>query len=265
MGNPPAHRTRKRFGQNFLHDAHIIQEIIRTATPSPGDHFIEIGPGQGALTFPLLSTIGELTAIELDRDLIPFLEKKGNEIGSLKIIQTDALNYDFAAAHHGQPLRIIGNLPYNISTPLIFHLLKQSHLIQDMHFMLQKEVVDRICAEPGSKAWGKLSVMTQVHCSAISLFEVPPEAFDPPPKVQSAIVHLTPYPAPKISPDLIPLLNELSSAIFNQRRKTLRNSLKKYFTDEDFNQMGLDASLRPEHIMLDEFIRMTEYHNETFS
>ncbi|NOY62622.1 MAG: 16S rRNA (adenine(1518)-N(6)/adenine(1519)-N(6))-dimethyltransferase RsmA, partial [Gammaproteobacteria bacterium] len=189
------HRARKRFGQNFLHDGHVIARIVAAVRPRPGQQIVEIGPGQGALTEPLLDAAGELDVVELDRDLIPLLEQRFNAQQTLRIHQADALKFDFSTLRGDcadAALRVVGNLPYNISTPLLFHLLSFSGLIKDMHFMLQKEVVDRLAAQPGGGDYGRLSVMMQYHCQVERLFVVKPGSFTPVPKVDSAIVRLTP-------------------------------------------------------------------------
>ncbi len=190
-----AHVPRKRFGQHFLHDQGILRRIVECISPQPGERLVEIGPGEGAMTLPLLRAAKKMTAIELDRDLIEPLREKSRGVGELDIINADVLTVDFGALADGQPLRIVGNLPYNISTPILFHCLDYASSITDMHFMLQKEVVERMAAAPGSKVYGRLSVMLQFRCSVEPLLEVPPSAFRPPPKVDSAIVRLTPFPA----------------------------------------------------------------------
>ena len=192
-----SHKARKRFGQNFLHDPGIIRRIVSSINPRPGDRLVEIGPGQGAITRELLQAAGHLDAIELDRDLIAPLAQSCGELGQLQIHCADALKFDFRGlADKGHKLRVVGNLPYNISTPLLFHLLEQADCIEDMHFMLQKEVVDRMAAQPGGKAYGKLSVMLQVQCEITPLFIIGPGAFKPAPKVDSALVRLQPHREP---------------------------------------------------------------------
>jgi 16S rRNA (adenine1518-N6/adenine1519-N6)-dimethyltransferase len=191
---PAGHQARKRFGQNFLHDQGVIGRIIRQINPKQGDHLVEIGPGQGALTDHLLSAANELDVVELDRDLIPILRTMFFRYDDLRIHEADALKFDFSSLKNDdRPLRIVGNLPYNISTPLIFHLLAHAGLIQDMHFMLQKEVVERMSAGAGENNYGRLGIMTQYFCKVQALFVVGPGAFNPAPKVDSAIVRLTPY------------------------------------------------------------------------
>ena len=187
-----AHVPRKRFGQHFLHDQGILRRIVETVSPQPGEHIVEIGPGEGALTLPLLRAAGRMTAIELDRDLIEPLREKTRGIGELDIINADVLTVNFTDLANGSKLRIVGNLPYNISTPILFHCLDHAASITDMHFMLQKEVVERMAAPPGRKTYGRLSVMLQLRCGVEPLLHVPPSAFRPPPKVESAVVRLVP-------------------------------------------------------------------------
>ncbi len=242
-----SHRPRKRFGQNFLHDQSVIQRIVRAIAPAPGDHLVEIGPGQGALTLPLLRAAGKLDAVELDRDLIDHLQQLGANAGELQLHNADALKFDFAQlAQDGRPLRLVGNLPYNISTPLLFHLLSQRDVIQDMHFMLQKEVVERMAAAPGSKTYGRLSVMLQVYCRVEPLFAIGPGAFNPPPKVDSSVVRLTPHktlPVAIADPEHFRLI--VTSA-FAQRRKTLRNNLRGLLDDAAIEACGVDPGARAE-------------------
>ncbi|QPK62173.1 16S rRNA (adenine(1518)-N(6)/adenine(1519)-N(6))-dimethyltransferase RsmA [Methylomonas sp. LL1] len=254
------HQPRKRFGQNFLHDVNIINNILSHAHPQTGEHWVEIGPGLGALTKPLLNTGVKLDVVELDRDLVSRLQKQyaGNE--KLTIHSADALNFDFnALAKAGEKLRVIGNLPYNISTPLMFHLLENSGCIEDMHFMLQKEVVNRICAEPGSKKYGRLSVMMQYFCETEWLFDVPPESFDPAPQVMSAIVRLVPYAKPPVEITDFQHFSRLVTQAFSQRRKTLRNSLKNYIAEDAIAALGIDANLRAESVSLEEFALISRH------
>jgi len=196
------HKARKRFGQNFLHDPQVIQRIVNSIRPRAGQTMVEIGPGEGALTRELLPILGQLDVVELDRDLIPLLQSACTQLGELRIHQADALKFDFCQLSPGPAqLRVVGNLPYNISTPLLFHLLGMSHCIEDMHFMLQKEVVERITAGPGSGQYGRLSVMLQFHCESEMLFTVGPGAFRPAPKVDSAVVRLIPHRQPPVAVD----------------------------------------------------------------
>jgi len=249
-----SHQARKRFGQNFLHDQTIINNILAHAQAIPNEHWVEIGPGLGALTQPLLLTGVKLDVVELDRDLVTHLEKKFANHHQLTIHSADALKFDFTGlVNSEEKLRIIGNLPYNISTPLMFHLLENTSCIKNMLFMLQKEVVDRICAEPGSKTYGRLSVMMQYFCAVEALFDVPPESFDPMPQVMSAIVRLTPYLTPPVVIKDFPSFKLLVTQAFSQRRKTIRNSLKNLLSEQQIQALGIDPSLRAEMLSLEEF------------
>ena len=250
-----AHRARKRFGQNFLHDAAIVDRIVGLIRPKAGDAMVEIGPGLGAMTGPLIEQLGQLHAVELDRDLIPRLKDRFGE--HLSIHEADALRFDFAAlADELGPLRVVGNLPYNISTPLLFHLLASSERIVDMHFMLQKEVVDRLCAEPGTGEYGRLTVCVAARAEARRLMKVGPGAFNPPPKVDSAIVRLVPRPPPFEIKDLT-RFDALVAAAFAQRRKTLNNTLKGVVNAEQFAAAGIDPGLRAERLSPADFARLT--------
>jgi len=243
-----AHIPRKRFGQHFLHDAAILRRIVESIAPQPGDRLVEIGPGEGALTLPLLRACGRLTAIELDRDLIASLAERARGIGELEIVSADVLTVDFTALANGRPLRIAGNLPYNISTPILFHCLEHAASIRDMHFMLQKEVVERMAAPPGSKTYGRLSVMLQLRCTVEPLFGVPPAAFRPPPKVDSAIVRLTPLPAQALPDVDMRLIERVVRAAFGQRRKTLSNALRDVATVAQIEAAGIDPRTRAEQL-----------------
>ena len=257
------HRARKRFGQNFLHDAGTIQRIVHAIAPQPGEHLLEIGPGQAALTLPLLDMAGHLQVIELDRDLIEPLQQKCAGHGELLIHQGDALKFDFCQlVATGEKLRVIGNLPYNISTPLLFHLMAHKHCIQDIHVMLQKEVVERIVAAPGSSDYGRLSVMMQYHCQAEYLFTVRPGAFTPVPKVDSAVVRLQPYSAPPVEVHRPEVFASLVRQAFSQRRKTLRNSLRNMLDAEAIQAAGVDPVLRPEQLSLDQFAKLANLCTE---
>ncbi|MEW8067947.1 MAG: 16S rRNA (adenine(1518)-N(6)/adenine(1519)-N(6))-dimethyltransferase RsmA [Candidatus Thiodiazotropha endolucinida] len=251
------HRPRKRFGQNFLHDPGIIQRIVQAIDPQPGDNLVEIGPGQGAITTELLSLIGRMQAIELDRDLVGPLAERCASLGELQIHNTDALKFDFTQlAVAERPLRVVGNLPYNISTPLLFHLLDQADQIRDMHFMLQKEVVDRMAAKPGSKTYGRLTVMLQARAEVTSLFNIGPGAFNPPPKVESAFVHLLPLKQSPYQIDDWDRFSRLVSQAFSQRRKTLRNSLGKLLTADAITAAGIDPGNRAEQLSVAEFVNL---------
>jgi len=253
------HTPRKRFGQNFLQDAWIIARIIERIRPRPGDHLVEIGPGQGALTRPLLEHDIELDVIELDRDLVPRLRLLAPEHGGYRVHELDALRLDLGAIatnrdEGGHRLRVVGNLPYNISTPLLFHMLSQLPLVKDMHFMLQKEVVDRMAAGPGGRDYGRLSVMVQHACAVESVLDIGPECFDPVPKVDSALVRLTPHATPStVNQDA---LATVVRKAFSQRRKTLRNTLKGLIDEEGIRACGIDPGVRPEQVALDGYRRL---------
>jgi 16S rRNA (adenine1518-N6/adenine1519-N6)-dimethyltransferase len=252
------HTARKRFGQNFLHDHTVIDNILGSIQAKPGEHWVEIGPGMGALTEPLLAKGSRLDVVELDRDLVVLLKDKFGQHDNLQIHSADALRFDFAAlAEANEKLRVIGNLPYNISTPLMFHLLDNAYCIQDMHFILQKEVVDRICAPPGGRQYGRLSVMMQYYCATEHLFDVPPESFDPAPKVTSAIVRLIPHHEPPVDVEDVAKLNRVVTEAFSQRRKTLRNSLKKLISEEQIAALNIDPALRAETIPLSDFAKLS--------
>lgn len=255
-------KARKRFGQNFLQDGSVISNIIGAIAPKPGQKLVEIGPGLGALTTELLEAAGELDVVELDRDLIPILRTQFFRYeDKFRIHQGDALKFDFnTLVENNNPLRVVGNLPYNISTPLIFHLLSFGSQIKDMHFMLQKEVVQRLAAAPGHKNFGRLSVMTQYYCQVDNLFEVPPEAFEPQPKVDSAIVRLIPHAERPHVADNEKDLTDLVRTSFSQRRKTLRNNLKKMLPSPAIEALGIDPSIRPENLSLAEFVKLTNVY-----
>ena len=251
------HRPRKRFGQNFLHDQGVISRILSSIGPAPGDRLIEIGPGRGAITIPLLEAVGRLEAIELDRDLIPLLTEACRGVGELHIHSADALKFDFSTlGTPSEKLRVVGNLPYNISTPLLFHLLEYRSVIRDMHFMLQKEVVERMAARPGNKTYGRLSVMLQVLCDVAPLFDIGPEAFAPPPKVHSSFVRLIPSEHPLYREVDPALFERIVNAAFSQRRKTLRNSLGKLLGVSVIERADIDPGQRPEQLPPESFIRL---------
>ena len=250
MANPPAHRARKRFGQNFLHDPAIISRIVQAVNPRPDDQLVEIGPGHGAITLPLLQAAGRLDVVELDRDLVGPLADRCRDAGELKIHNADALSFDFCSLVTDTPLRIVGNLPYNISTPLLFHLLDQHRCIRDMHFMLQKEVVERMAASPGSGAWGRLSVMLQYRCHVMPLFGIGPGAFSPPPKVESAFVRLLPHAQPPVAVTDEAVFRNVVRQAFGQRRKTLRNTLRGLLDTDEISAAGIDPGVRAETLDL---------------
>ena len=243
------HFARKRFGQNFLTDERIISRIVGAFAPERGQNVVEIGPGLGALTRELLATLGRMHVVELDRDLAAALPIRLMNEGELVVHQADALRFDFRTLSRGpHDLRVIGNLPYNISTPLLFHLLTQADAIADMTFMLQKEVVERMVATPGSGDYGRLSVMLQYRCEVEWLLQVPPEAFSPPPKVDSAVVRLRPWRTPRYNCGNEARLQKLLTTAFNMRRKTLRNALRGQGSPEQFEAAGIDLGLRPEDV-----------------
>ncbi|MDH5180548.1 MAG: 16S rRNA (adenine(1518)-N(6)/adenine(1519)-N(6))-dimethyltransferase RsmA [Gammaproteobacteria bacterium] len=252
------HRPRKRFGQNFLHDRGIIERIIHLINPEPGQQLVEIGPGQGALTAPLLAAAGRLDVVELDRDLIPLLRERFADQGELLIHEGDALKFDFCAIAR-QKIRVTGNLPYNISTPLLFHLMRHLHCIEDMHFMLQKEVVDRITARPGEKAYGRLGIMLGYYCTSDRLMTIGPGAFNPPPRVDSAIVRLIPHPVPPVTVNDVDHLSRLVAQAFSQRRKTIRNSMKGLLEQTQIEALGIDPGLRPEQLTLAQFAALANH------
>jgi 16S rRNA (adenine1518-N6/adenine1519-N6)-dimethyltransferase len=240
-------QPRKRFGQHFLHDPGVIRRIIDTVAPAVGERIVEVGPGRGALTWGLLERAKTMDVIEIDRDLARLLENDPRAKSALRVHVENVLDTDFIRLRgDGAALRIVGNLPYNISTPLLFRLLTQHAAIADMHFMLQKEVVDRMAAEPGSKQYGRLTVMLAAVAQVDALFDVGPGAFQPRPKVWSAIVRLTPSPAPRFDIGKDGVLRTLVTAAFSHRRKTLRNGLKGLLTPQDIESCGIDPQLRPE-------------------
>lgn len=252
-----SHHPRKRFGQHFLCDQAIVHRIVSAIAPSTKDHLIEIGPGQGAITLPVIRAAKMLEVVELDRDLIPQLEERVAHAGHLQIHEADALTFDFASLQNDKrPLRIFGNLPYNISTPLLFHLLTYSACIQDMVFMLQKEVVDRMAAAPNSEHYGRLSVMVQYHCQTQKLFDVPPQAFFPPPKVMSSIVKLLPYQSLPFQANDYQLFANIVRDAFGQRRKTLRNSLKNWVTDAVWSAVDIASDRRAETLSVGDFVTL---------
>ncbi|MCM2130182.1 16S rRNA (adenine(1518)-N(6)/adenine(1519)-N(6))-dimethyltransferase RsmA [Larsenimonas rhizosphaerae] len=261
---PTPHRARKRFGQNFLRDTGIIDRLVRAIHPVEGDRLVEIGPGQGAITQGLLDGAQALDVIELDRDLVPGLRTQFFNYPEFRIHQADALAFDFRSlVSPGEQLRVVGNLPYNISTPLIFKLLEVNDIVRDMHFMLQKEVVARLASQPDSGQWGRLSIMAQYFCRVDHLFDVPPEAFVPRPKVDSAIVRLTPYATrPHQAHDMTVFASVVKQA-FSQRRKTLRNNLKTIISAEQMEALSINPTRRPETLSLEEYVRLANALSET--
>ena len=254
--NNLGHTPRKRFGQNFLQSQSVIHEIMDALHLQPADKVIEIGPGLGALTKPLLQGLSHLIAIEIDRDLQAYwlTEPHANQ---LELVAADALRVDYS--QWGESLRLIGNLPYNISTPLLFHLLHFAACIKDMHFMLQKEVADRLAALPGNKNYGRLSIMVQYCCEVTVLFDVPPESFDPPPKVNSALVRLRPHVLSPYEAVNREKLAQVVAEAFGMRRKTLANNLKSLLSAAELLTLNIDPVARPEQIALEDYVRLTHY------
>lgn len=257
------HFARKRFGQNFLNDDNVIENIVAAIQPKKDQALVEIGPGLAALTVPISQLVDQLTVVEIDRDLAarllnnPFLKHKIN------VIQEDAMMVDFTilAQQMKQPLRVFGNLPYNISTPLMFHLFQFTHAISDMHFMLQKEVVNRLVAAPNSKAYGRLSVMAQYYCQIIPILEVPPYAFKPAPKVDSAVVKLIPHAEIPHKVKDVRMLSRITTEAFNQRRKTIRNSLGNLFNSEQLSALNLDLDARAENLTLQQYCQLADAYS----
>lgn len=255
-----SHQAKKRFGQNFLVDQQIIADIVAAIRPEPEDNMVEIGPGLGALTRPLLKRLNHLHVVEIDRDIIARLEHdypQKDPDRKLTIHAGDALEFDFATLP--APLRIVGNLPYNISSPLLFHFAAYTERVTDMHFMLQDEVVERMVAEHSTPAYGRLSVMLQYRFYMEKLLDVPPESFRPAPKVNSAIVRMIPLPAAEIAVKNEKLFAQVVSAAFGQRRKTLRNTLRDHLDEEGFAELGIDSQLRAENLAVGDFIRVANY------
>jgi 16S rRNA (adenine1518-N6/adenine1519-N6)-dimethyltransferase len=254
-----SHEAKKRFGQNFLVDQNIIADIVRCIRPMPDDNMVEIGPGLGALTRPLLKTLNTLHVVEIDRDIIARL-KTDYPQDKIVIHEGDALKFDFATL--ATPLRIVGNLPYNISSPLLFHFADYAARITDMHFMLQNEVVERMVAEPSTAAYGRLSVMLQYRFYMEKLLDVPPQSFRPAPKVDSAIVRMVPLPAAQIAVKDEALYARVVASAFGQRRKTLRNTLRDYLAEGDFARLEINAQLRAENLGVAEFTRIANFLHE---
>lgn len=252
-----SHQPRKRFGQHFLHDPAAIERIIAAIAPAPGERLLEIGPGEGALTFPLLARGARLTVIELDRDLAARLESHPAAGDQLQVVRGDALKVPLdALAVPGERLRLVGNLPYNVSTPLLFRFLAQMPVIRDMHFMLQREVVERMAAGPGSKTYGRLSVMLAVACRVEPLFDIGPGAFRPPPKVWSSVVRLEPWREPPFPVPDPARFAEVVRRAFGQRRKTLRNALSGLVDEDQIRAAGCDPGARAETLPPEAFARL---------
>ncbi|MDE2235388.1 MAG: 16S rRNA (adenine(1518)-N(6)/adenine(1519)-N(6))-dimethyltransferase RsmA [Gammaproteobacteria bacterium] len=259
MASAGSHTPRKRFGQHFLHDPHIINRIVTAIDPQPDNVLVEIGPGPGAITLPLLERCGTLIAVELDRDVIPRLQASAAGKNNLHIVQGDALKTNLRSlGTPGRKLRLVGNLPYNISTPLLFHCLDQVDVITDMHFMLQKEVVQRMAAAPGGREYGRLSVMLALHCRVEPLFSIGSGAFSPPPRVGSTFVRLIPHiraPFPLANPERFA---RLVNQAFSRRRKTLRNALAGLANVAAMQKAGLDPTARPENLSAADFARLAD-------
>ena len=252
------HFARKRFGQNFLHDDYIIESIVAAIQPKADQALVEIGPGLAALTVPVSKYVDHLTVVEIDRDLASRLIDNPLLNDKLTVIEQDALTFDFNELKQqlGKPLRVFGNLPYNISTPLMFHLFEYANIITDMHFMLQKEVVTRLVAAPNSKDYGRLSVMAQYFCQIIPVLEVPPTSFKPAPKVDSAVVKLIPFKEKPYQVNDVKILSRVTTEAFNQRRKTIRNSLGNMFTAEQLVELNIDPNLRAENLTVQQYCQL---------
>ncbi|MFA6699744.1 MAG: 16S rRNA (adenine(1518)-N(6)/adenine(1519)-N(6))-dimethyltransferase RsmA [Thiomicrospira sp.] len=258
-----AHKHKKQFGQNFLNNPAVIQHIIAAINPQADQHLVEIGPGEAALTEPLLHRVAHLDIIEIDRDLIAPLTRRFGQLPAFHLHHADALRFDYRRLRQpNQPrLRLVGNLPYNISSPLLFHLIDQADCVEDMHFMLQKEVVERLTATPGHKAFGRLSVMIQYACQTEYLFTVGPENFTPPPKVDSAIVRLQPYRQKPVYADNESDFADLVKQAFSQKRKTLRNTLKNWLSGEQITACEIDPGLRAEALSVADFVRLANLYS----
>jgi len=250
------HQARKRFGQHFLCDQQVIHDIVAAIDPHPHQHIVEIGPGLGAITLPVLSLAKEMDAVEIDRDVIAALKVSSFSVGKLNIHEGDVLKFDFAALRGSDKMRLIGNLPYNISTPLLFHLIEQGEHFNDMHFMLQKEVVDRMAAPPGNKSYGRLTVMLAPWVRVEALFDIPPTAFRPPPRVTSTMVRLIPHQSPPFAIKHRETFSRVVMAAFSQRRKTLRNALASLLTAEQIRSVDIDPGLRAEVLPPESFARL---------
>ena len=249
--------ARKRFGQNFLHDQMVIVDIIDAIGAEKDQHLVEIGPGRAALTKYLIEQCQRLDVIELDRDLVPLLQQQFKQ-SHFHLHAADALTFDYQTLYQDQPMRLVGNLPYNITTPLLFYLVSQAELIEDMCFMLQLEVVRRICAQPGTKNYGRLSIMMQYYCEVSELFVVPPTAFTPQPKVDSAIIYLRPITANHRAEVDITKLDKVVTAAFTKRRKTIANTLKNIISPSQIEECGIELSQRPETITLQQYIHLAK-------
>ncbi len=256
MMNKSQHKAKKRFGQNFLIDESIIFQIIQSIMPESDETLVEIGPGLGAMTRPLLKAAKKMTVVELDRDLIEYLKT----LDGLTVINEDILKVDLTKlCPQGQKLRIVGNLPYNISTPIIFHLLANVEMVDDMHFMLQKEVIDRMAATPGDSAYSRLSIMVQRYCEVVPLLEIPPESFDPAPKVMSQFVRLIPYQGNPYGIKDDAIFFDVVKEAFSMKRKMLRNNLKPLMTQDEIAALGIEPTLRAENLNIEDFVTLSNY------
>lgn len=256
-----SHTPRKRFGQHFLSATDVISDIVHAVAPNENDTLVEIGPGLGALTIPLANTGAELHAIEFDRDLARPLRKQFSGFDNVTIHECDALKFDYASL--GDDLRVVSNLPYNISTPMLFRLIEYKDHIRDLHLMLQKEVVDRMAAAPGNKRYGRLTIMLGCHMEVQPLFDVPPEAFSPPPKVRSAVVAMRPLPDSAFQIDDPALFSALIARAFSQRRKTVRNALKGLADEQLLESAGINPTDRPERIPVDNWVMLANSLQQT--
>lgn len=257
------HFARKRFGQNFLHDDYTIDSIVSAIAPKAQDNLIEIGPGLGSLTVPLSKRTDHLTVIEIDRDLAARLKENADLKNRINVIESDVMKVDFRQLlnNEAETLRVVGNLPYNISTPLLFYLFQFRPYISDMYFMLQKEVVSRLVATPNHKSYGRLAVIAQYYCQIIPVLEVPPSAFTPAPKVNSAVVQLIPHNSLPYSADNVKLLGQITRLAFNQRRKTLRNSLRALFSEEQLASLDIDANKRAENLAVSQYVQLANFYS----
>jgi 16S rRNA (adenine1518-N6/adenine1519-N6)-dimethyltransferase len=248
--------AKKKFGQHFLSDSGMLNAIVGSIHPQPDDQIIEIGPGPGILTQPLADAAGSLHLIEIDNDWAAFLQDLYKDTANITLHHTDVLNFNWSSLANGKPWRVVGNLPYNISTPLLFHLFANLDQFQDMHFVLQNEVVNRLAAPVGGKSYGRLSVMAQYHCQTQSLLFIPPESFDPPPKVDSALVRLVPRKQKTVVATDLNILTSVVREAFTFRRKTLSNALRKYFSAVELEQHGVKPTLRPQNVTVDQYVTL---------
>ena len=250
--------ARKRFSQNFLHDKNIINKIINAINPKLSDHILEIGPGHGALTYALLDKVNFIEVIEIDRDLAKLMVEDERS-DKILLHRTDALKYDFSSSYNNKKIRLVGNLPYHISTPLIFHIIKYNQCFSDLHLMLQKEVAERVVSQPNSKIYGRLSIAIQARCTVEKCFDIKPNAFYPAPKVMSSIIKLIPKTPLEEQIDIE--LNQILIAAFNQRRKKIINSLKGLLTINQIEEANIDPESRPENLTVNDFLNLSKVRN----